>query len=87
MYVVELSGPETYHVPRPNPEYWEPQEIELETGEKTTIWKSKSGEPVMLPAYAKVYVQAVNEDVAKARALAANEQCDTVTSCQVFRAA
>lgn len=85
IFEVYLSGPEVEHVPRADERYWKPKEIEVE-GTLVTVWVSKTGKPVMLPARARVQVQAVNEEVAKARALSENPQCHKVDSVERIRA-
>jgi hypothetical protein len=84
VFEVYLSGPEIEHVPRADERYWKPKVIEVE-GQEVTVWVSKTGKPVMLPARARVQVQAVNEEVAKARALSENPQCHKVDSVEKIK--
>jgi len=85
VFEVFLSGPEVEHIPRADERYFKPKVIEVE-GQEVTVWVSKTGKPVMLPARARVQVQAVNEEVAKARALSDNPQCHKIESVEQIRA-
>lgn len=83
VWIVNLEGDEVPHAFRPEPDFYD-EENRPRTGEMNDDGSLKEGhaEKLVRMAKARVLLRAKSEDMAKARALAANPDYHTVASVE-----
>lgn len=84
LWRVDIEGDEVEYTPRPDPSGKDFVQKDMQVDGRTiTVWVSKTGKPVMRKAYGRVYLRAVNEDYARAKALSDNPGYHTVLEAEM----